>query len=99
MKADVFRYAMIFRDGGLYADVDMECLKPVGSILAGGTCTLSVEAHLGRTRQRELGCPRGVRVKSPRRPGTSILPGMNRSLSLSPMARIWLSLIACRIEA
>jgi mannosyltransferase OCH1-like enzyme len=62
MRADVFRYAVIFRDGGLYADVDMECLKPIGPVLKGGSCIFSVEAHLGRTRQRELGYARGLQV-------------------------------------
>lgn len=54
MKADVFRYAVIYRDGGVYADMDMECLRPIGKILRMGSCLLSEEAHLGRRRQADL---------------------------------------------
>jgi mannosyltransferase OCH1-like enzyme len=55
MRADVFRYAVIYRDGGIYADIDMECLRPIGPLLSMGECLVSVEARLGRTRRRELG--------------------------------------------
>jgi mannosyltransferase OCH1-like enzyme len=55
MRADVFRYAVVYRDGGLYADIDMECLKPIAPVLTSGDCILSVEARLGATRQAELG--------------------------------------------
>lgn len=62
MKADVFRYAVIYRDGGIYADIDMECLRPVKGLLAFGNCLVAIEAHLGRTRQSELGYPHGVQI-------------------------------------
>lgn len=62
MRADLFRYAVMVRDGGLYLDIDMECLKPVGPLLKGREAVLSVEARLGRRRQRELGYVRGVQV-------------------------------------
>lgn len=62
MRADVFRYAVVYRDGGLYADIDMECLKPVAPVLAGGSCILSIEAHLGATRQAELGYASGTQI-------------------------------------
>lgn len=55
MRADAFRYAIVYRDGGIYADIDMECLKPVVPLLAKGSCLVSVEARLGGIRQRELG--------------------------------------------
>lgn len=28
-RADFFRYAVVFKEGGLYADVDIECMKPI----------------------------------------------------------------------
>jgi mannosyltransferase OCH1-like enzyme len=62
MRADVFRYAVIFRQGGVYADIDMECLKPIAPLLRGRRGVLSVEAHLGRTRQQELGYPLPVQI-------------------------------------
>jgi mannosyltransferase OCH1-like enzyme len=55
LKADVFRYAVVYRDGGIYADIDMECLKPVGRLLERTGCLLSVEAKLTARRQAELG--------------------------------------------
>jgi mannosyltransferase OCH1-like enzyme len=62
MRADVFRYAVVHRDGGVYADIDMECVKPVAPVLASGECIVSVEAHLGATRQAELGYASGVQI-------------------------------------
>jgi inositol phosphorylceramide mannosyltransferase catalytic subunit len=55
MRADVFRYAVVLRDGGVYADIDMECLRPIDDLLEVDACLLAVEARLGRTRTRELG--------------------------------------------
>lgn len=54
MRADFFRYAVIYRDGGVYADIDMECLRPVGALIAGDDAIFSVEALLTAERQREL---------------------------------------------
>ena len=55
MRADMFRYAVIFRDGGFYADMDMESLAPLPSDLLGPKCLLSQEAHLDNRQQRKLG--------------------------------------------
>ncbi len=55
MRADLFRYAVMLRDGGLYLDMDMEALKPIGSLLDGHAAVLSVEARLGARRRAELG--------------------------------------------
>ncbi|MBU6351350.1 MAG: hypothetical protein KGS73_14525 [Chloroflexi bacterium] len=54
-RADFFRYLVLYHKGGLYADIDMECLRPLGNF--GGRCQviLAVEAHLTRQRQQELG--------------------------------------------
>jgi mannosyltransferase OCH1-like enzyme len=54
-KADFFRYLIVYRDGGFYADVDMECLRPMDRFLAMDGALFSVEAHLTETRRRELG--------------------------------------------
>lgn len=62
MRADIFRYAAIFRDGGLYADIDMECLRPVSVLLSSASCVLAVEAHLGRRRTLELGYAKPVQI-------------------------------------
>lgn len=54
MRADVFRLAVLLRDGGLYADIDVQPLHPLRAGLFERPCSVSVEAHLGRRRQREL---------------------------------------------
>lgn len=55
MRADFFRYAAIYRDGGVYADIDMECVRPIAPLLTLAPVMLSVEAHLTARRQHELG--------------------------------------------
>ena len=55
MRADMFRYAVVYRDGGIYADVDMECLKSIAPLANLSPCLLSVEAQLSKVRTRELG--------------------------------------------
>lgn len=34
-KVDIFRYCLMYREGGIYADMDMECLKPIHEIIEG----------------------------------------------------------------
>ena len=62
MRADVFRLAVLLRDGGIYADIDMQPLRPLPEDLFARPCSVSVEAHLGRRRQRELGYRRGLQI-------------------------------------
>ncbi len=54
-RADLFRYLIVYRDGGVYADLDMECHRPLDGLLAGASCVLSIEAHLPERRRRALG--------------------------------------------
>lgn len=54
-RFDLFRYLVIYRHGGLYIDMDMQCLKPVDRLLAGKACVLSVERILTKRYQSELG--------------------------------------------
>lgn len=42
-RADIARYLILHRHGGVYADLDMECLRPVGPLLHGRACVLTVE--------------------------------------------------------
>ena len=62
MRADFFRYAAIWALGGVYADVDMECLRPIAPLLELGDAILSVEASLTAARQRELGYARPYQI-------------------------------------
>lgn len=57
MRADVFRYAVIYRDGGIYADIDMECMRPLPAALFDLSGLVSIEAKLDPVRARELGYP------------------------------------------
>jgi hypothetical protein len=62
MRADFFRYAIIYRDGGVYADIDMECVRPIHPLLSIAPAVFSVEAHLTRARQRELGYAQPLQI-------------------------------------
>lgn len=62
MRADFFRYAAIYRHGGVYADIDMECTRPVGPLLELAPVVLAVEAHLTERRRRELGYPQPTQI-------------------------------------
>lgn len=62
MKADVFRYAALFWLGGIYADVDMECLQTLPEWIFDRTQVLSVEAFLTHTRQEELRYPYPMQI-------------------------------------
>ncbi|MFY9239655.1 MAG: glycosyltransferase [Roseovarius sp.] len=55
MRADLFRLAVVLRDGGVYADVDMQPLRALPQDLFERSCSVSVEARLSKQRQRELG--------------------------------------------
>jgi inositol phosphorylceramide mannosyltransferase catalytic subunit len=54
-RADLLQYLVVDRVGGVYADIDMECLRPFDSFLDIDRLVLSIETKLTRTRQRELG--------------------------------------------
>ena len=55
MRSDLFRYLAVHRYGGVYADTDVECVKPFAPFLAMRGAVLGVEARLTRARQGELG--------------------------------------------
>lgn len=54
-RADLFRYLVVLHCGGVYADMDMECFKPLDPILEGEKAVFGVEAHVTKAFQRELG--------------------------------------------
>lgn len=62
MRADLFRLAVLVRDGGIYADIDMQPLRPLPAELFDRACVLSIEAHLTRRRQHELGYAQPVQI-------------------------------------
>jgi inositol phosphorylceramide mannosyltransferase catalytic subunit len=46
-RADLFRYLVVHLHGGVYADLDMECLQPLTPLLENRSCVLGVEATFG----------------------------------------------------
>ena len=61
-RADLFRYLIIYHNGGLYADMDMECFKPVDKLFEQKACVFSIEAHVTAKLQRELNYPDSYQV-------------------------------------
>lgn len=62
LRADLFRYLVVYRLGGLYADIDMQCLKPFGRFFSLNGAVFSIESRLTATRQRELGYRRPYQI-------------------------------------
>jgi len=59
-RADAGRYLLLRRHGGLYVDLDLECLRPVGSLLEGHELLMGEEPkrHLESDRVRRAGLSR-----------------------------------------
>jgi mannosyltransferase OCH1-like enzyme len=55
LKADFFRVLVVLAEGGIYADMDMECLAPLGTVLATDKALFGIEARLMPPRQQEFG--------------------------------------------
>lgn len=48
MRADIGRYVILHRYGGVYLDMDLECLRPLGPLLAGESLVAALEPQLHR---------------------------------------------------
>ena len=59
-RADAFRYFVLYEYGGIYADLDMESLKPLDKLLLSNDCILSQEpeahSHILYHFERPLPC-------------------------------------------
>ena len=44
-RADVMRYFVLYTFGGVYADLDMQCLKPIDPLLFNRSCVFSEEPY------------------------------------------------------
>lgn len=53
-RADIFRYLVVARHGGVYADMDMECVQPLDPLLEGRRAVFGVEDVLTARRARKL---------------------------------------------
>jgi UDP:flavonoid glycosyltransferase YjiC (YdhE family)/glycosyltransferase involved in cell wall biosynthesis len=62
MRADAARYFILHHYGGVYADLDFECLRPMETLLEGRSLVLGLEppAHLDRLQARLQGLRRIV---------------------------------------
>jgi hypothetical protein len=61
-RADFFRYLVVFRCGGLYADVDMECRRNHDALLAGCGLVLGVEETWSPIEVRRGRFPHRIRI-------------------------------------
>ncbi len=64
MKSDLFRYLSVYKFGGVYADLDVECHRSFDDFLAMDGAIFGVEARVTRERQRELGYARPFHLAS-----------------------------------
>ncbi|XP_064630918.1 uncharacterized protein LOC135489475 [Lineus longissimus] len=46
LRADALRYIILYHYGGIYLDMDFDCLKPFDKLLDFGTCVLAPEVHV-----------------------------------------------------
>ena len=53
-RADIFRYLVVAHKGGVYADMDTECIQSVDSLLEGRAAVFGVEDVLTERRARQL---------------------------------------------
>lgn len=64
MKSDLFRYLSVYKFGGVYADLDVECHRSFDRFFAMDGAVFGVEARVTRERQRELRYPRPYHLAS-----------------------------------
>jgi mannosyltransferase OCH1-like enzyme len=57
-RADILRLELLHRHGGVYVDVDFECLKAIDPLLEGVTCFLGL-LDSGRVSNAVIGCAPG----------------------------------------
>lgn len=63
-RVDMFRYLIVWLDGGLYADLDMIPFLPSDPLIEGEECVLSVEHNFRPVRQKELKIKRGFQMQN-----------------------------------
>ena len=61
-KADLFRYLVVYEKGGLYADIDMACLRPFTPFFQASGALFAIEAHLTSAYQRQNGYPHPFQI-------------------------------------
>ncbi len=61
-RADIFRYLVVARDGGVYADMDMEAIRPLDPVLEGRSAVFGAEDFLSVREMKKLGYEHRERV-------------------------------------
>lgn len=61
-RSDIFRYLVVARHGGLYADMDMEAVRPVDDVLHGCSAVFGLEDVLSGREVRRQGFEHRERV-------------------------------------
>lgn len=59
LRSDVLRYELLYRFGGVYVDTDLECLRPLDTLLGGIDCFAAWEAQHRWIGNTILGCSPG----------------------------------------
>jgi mannosyltransferase OCH1-like enzyme len=72
-KADVARYALLHAIGGLYADIDTECRRPIGPLLARSNSRLHATYYSGDRRSPIECATNSVVASCPRHPIWSLV--------------------------
>lgn len=62
MRADFFRYLIVFLDGGLYADIDTISYQPCDELLEGAGCVLGTEMRVSRSSRIAFGYTRPTQI-------------------------------------
>ncbi len=61
-RADIFRYLVVARHGGVYADMDVEAIRPLDPVLEGRGAVFGAEDHLSVEAARRLGYEHRERI-------------------------------------
>lgn len=59
LRSDLLRYEILYKFGGVYVDHDLECLKPIDSLIEGLSCFLSWEVENEWATNCFMGCAPG----------------------------------------
>ena len=50
---DAIRYLILYKIGGLYVDMDYECIRPLDGLLVGNTCCIGMEPTLNAVKHKK----------------------------------------------
>jgi len=65
---DAIRYLILYHIGGMYADLDYECLRPLDVLLSGSTCCMGMEPPLHKNAVNLLPIGNALMASAPKHP-------------------------------